>query len=107
MLHSLHVVEFRQPEFSVDFLVRQPSLYICSHTTISYLLHYFDVTWVNRECLCVLIGCRTGEAKLTRGYRLAARCVIHTVGPRYNAKYRTAAENALFNCYRNVLLLLR
>ena len=35
------------------------------------------------------------------------RYVIHTVGPRYNAKYRTAAESALYNCYRNVLQIVR
>ena len=33
--------------------------------------------------------------------------MIHTVGPRYNAKYRTAAESALYNCYRNVLQIVR
>lgn len=33
--------------------------------------------------------------------------VIHTVGPRYNQKYKTAAESALFNCYRRTLQLLR
>eukprot|EP00128_Syssomonas_multiformis_P006161 Colp12_sorted_trinity150504_noHs@6373 len=52
-------------------------------------------------------GCRTGESKITSGYRLFAKNVIHTVGPRYNAKYRTAAESALFNCYRSSLQLLR
>ena len=52
-----------------------------------------------------LQSCRTGEAKLTKGYNLAARYVIHTVGPRYNTKYKTAAESALFMCYRNVLQL--
>ena len=51
--------------------------------------------------------CKTGEAKLTKGYLLPARYVIHTVGPRYNLKYKTAAESALFNCYRNVLQLVR
>ena len=35
------------------------------------------------------------------------RYVVHTVGPRYNAKYRTAAESALYNCYRNVLQIVR
>lgn len=35
------------------------------------------------------------------------RFVIHTVGPRYNQKYKTAAENALHNCYRNSLQILK
>ena len=48
-------------------------------------------------------GCRTGEAVSTRACRLACARLIHTVGPRYNAKYRTAAENALHNCYRSCL----
>eukprot|EP00003_Mantamonas_plastica_P028026 TRINITY_DN6189_c0_g1_i4.p1 TRINITY_DN6189_c0_g1~~TRINITY_DN6189_c0_g1_i4.p1 ORF type:complete len:372 (-),score=75.02 TRINITY_DN6189_c0_g1_i4:594-1709(-) len=53
-----------------------------------------------------LEGCRTGEAKITKGYNLPASHVIHTVGPRFNLKYETAAENALHNCYRNSLQLL-
>lgn len=51
--------------------------------------------------------CKTGEAKLTKGHKLLARHVIHTVGPRYNVKYITAAESALYSCYRNVLQLVR
>ncbi|XP_074647870.1 protein GDAP2 homolog [Tubulanus polymorphus] len=51
--------------------------------------------------------CKTGEAKLTKGYNLISRYVIHTVGPRYNTKYCTAAESALFNCYRNVMQLVK
>ncbi|GAB1599796.1 protein GDAP2 homolog [Argonauta hians] len=48
-------------------------------------------------------GLKTGEARLSKGHKLSARYVIHTVGPRYNVKYITAAESALYNCYRNVL----
>eukprot|EP00045_Choanoeca_perplexa_P008770 m.82487 g.82487 ORF g.82487 m.82487 type:complete len:495 (+) comp14615_c0_seq2:77-1561(+) len=50
-----------------------------------------------------LRACRTGDVHVTDGYQLAARYLIHTVGPRYNAKYKTAADSALYNCYRNVL----
>lgn len=39
--------------------------------------------------------------------RAARRHVIHTVGPRFNVKYRTAAESALHNCYRSTLELLK
>ncbi|XP_028992630.1 ganglioside-induced differentiation-associated protein 2 isoform X2 [Betta splendens] len=58
-----------------------------------------------REELLKLKGCRTGEAKLTKGYDLAARFIIHTVGPKYKTKYRTAAESSLYSCYRNIMQL--
>jgi len=51
--------------------------------------------------------CRTGEARLTKGYNLCARYVIHTVGPRYHDKYKIAAENALHGCYRSSLETLK
>ncbi|XP_069744490.1 ganglioside-induced differentiation-associated protein 2 isoform X2 [Narcine bancroftii] len=60
-----------------------------------------------RDELQKLKGCRTGEAKMTKGFNLAARFIIHTVGPRFNAKYRTAAESSLYSCYRSVLLFAR
>ncbi|OQR89294.1 hypothetical protein ACHHYP_06368 [Achlya hypogyna] len=47
--------------------------------------------------------CRTGDAVATRGCELRAKTIVHTVGPRYNAKYSVAAENALHGCYRNAL----
>ncbi|KAG8192420.1 hypothetical protein JTE90_017954 [Oedothorax gibbosus] len=51
--------------------------------------------------------CRTGEARMTKGYNLPARYVIHTVGPKFNVKYQTAAESALFSCYFKVLQLVK
>lgn len=60
-----------------------------------------------QEELRRLKGCRTGEAKLTKGFNLAARYIIHTVGPKYKNKYRTAAESSLYSCYRNVLQLAK
>jgi O-acetyl-ADP-ribose deacetylase (regulator of RNase III) len=50
-----------------------------------------------------LDGCRTGEAKLTSGFLLPSRHIIFTVGPRYNPKYQTAAENALHSSYRSCM----
>ena len=38
---------------------------------------------------------------------LVCRYVIHTVGPRYNIKYKTAAESALFSSYRSVMKIVR
>jgi len=49
-----------------------------------------------------LRGCETGEAKITRGYKLAAKWVIHTVGPVwYDGGHRE--DVLLANCYRNSL----
>ena len=53
------------------------------------------------ECR-TLAGCRPGEAKATRGYRLPARFVIHTVGPVWRGGKHGEAET-LANCYRNSL----
>ncbi|XP_055917469.1 protein GDAP2 homolog isoform X1 [Eupeodes corollae] len=47
--------------------------------------------------------CRTGEVQVTKGYNLPALYIIHTVGPIYKNKFKTAAENTLHYCYRNVL----
>lgn len=55
------------------------------------------------ECR-TLGGCELGEAKITRGYRLPARFVIHTVGPIWRGGKHEEAET-LANCYRNSLRL--
>ena len=47
-------------------------------------------------------GCRTGEAKLTRGYRLKAKWVIHTVGPVWQGG-DAQEDELLASCYRNSL----
>lgn len=43
---------------------------------------------------------------MTKGFNLAARFIIHTVGPKFKNKYRTAAESSLYSCYRNVMQLV-
>jgi O-acetyl-ADP-ribose deacetylase (regulator of RNase III) len=57
------------------------------------------------ECR-TLGGCPTGEARITRGYRLPARHVIHTVGPVWQGG-RSREPELLASCYRNSLSLAR
>ncbi len=57
------------------------------------------------ECR-TLGGCPTGEARLTRGYRLRARFVIHTVGPIWRGGAHGEAE-LLERCYTSSLALAR
>ena len=60
------------------------------------------------ECrkLHALGGCPTGEARLTRGYKLPARHVIHTVGPVWQDGSH-GEDRLLESCYRNVMAITR
>jgi len=59
-----------------------------------------------QECR-LLNGCRTGQSKITRGYDLPARHIIHTVGPVYSKTKEEKAEKAeqLASAYRTSLAL--
>jgi len=52
----------------------------------------------------MLNGCQTGDAKITQGYRLQAKHVIHTVGPVWNGG-ALGEDDLLASCYRRALAL--
>jgi len=53
-----------------------------------------------------LKGCETGKAKITRGYKLRAKHIIHTVGPIWYGGYRDEPET-LASCYQSSLTLAK
>ena len=57
-----------------------------------------------KECR-TLNGCNTGQAKITKGYNLPSKYVIHTVGPIYSGIHKDKLD--LSNCYKNALELAR
>ncbi|MEA3547666.1 MAG: O-acetyl-ADP-ribose deacetylase [Thermodesulfobacteriota bacterium] len=57
------------------------------------------------ECR-TLGGCATGEAKITRGYNLKARYIIHTVGPVWRGGSNRESEQ-LTSCYRHCFELIK
>lgn len=59
-----------------------------------------------KECM-TLGGCRTGDAKITKGYDLPAKYVIHTVGPVYYDQGEEESRLLLESCYRKSLELAR
>jgi O-acetyl-ADP-ribose deacetylase len=58
-----------------------------------------------RECR-TLGGCATGDAKITKGYRLPAKHVIHAVGPVWNGGQR-GEDELLASCYARAIALCR
>ena len=69
-------------------------------------IHYAAGPELLAECR-TLHGCRTGEAKITKGYKLPAKFVIHTVGPIYFEHSPSEAEALLTSCYENSLNLAK
>lgn len=54
----------------------------------------------------LLHGCPTGKAKLTKGYRLSAKFILHTVGPVWNGGTHREPE-LLASCYRSCFAIVR
>jgi O-acetyl-ADP-ribose deacetylase (regulator of RNase III) len=50
-----------------------------------------------------LHGCDTGDAKITKGYKLPSKHVIHTVGPRYSPSEVEIQAKLLASCYKRSL----
>lgn len=90
----------------VDAVVNPTNESLTDKNAITLRLMEIAGPELKEACKTQVGSCRTGEAKITGGFKLPARHVIHTVGPRYNVRYQTAAESALFNCYRSVMQIV-
>ena len=102
-MDRIEVVEADITRLDVDAIVNAANEQLLAGGGVCGAIHRAAGPELLAECL-TLGGCPTGEARITRGYRLTARHVIHAVGPVWHGG--TAGEPALLaRCYRNSLAL--